>query len=1191
MAQSPKQNVQLPFPVNGVFESRPYDQQPDRTTTDAKNVLAFDVSEDKQRGGRRPGLKKITPATEATTDRFAGKVQLLDLATVSGNASTGFPTGVETYDNSEEDSPFIPAGTPANLTKLAKDPNQDGVEDDLVGAESPVVASVAEGHPIPVPLFEVTSLVPKPTSAGWDDNKFITTATGATSEWNPTKESMIPSGSNIGTSNLWHIKTFAGKDGCFYPKAPFDLTGNGEDHTGGFWEDRKTAQTVPHRFIESMKDGENYPYNLFGGGDTNSPTTGTYVSSMLFPYQSVDENAFDSGNGKSWSMSANIRTCAEDKLDQTTNNDWPGPVVQWRYTQPQSYSGPDGGTDSFKLGMCWDARSRYLYGFAFRTKASVSYSDSTITATDDEQLLFVGFYQSSISTKPQVVISSLSNASAENITLNNTKELKLPTSDTFDLEWASWYNIEARFDGTNISVYLDDTRLETEDSKSKFDVSDIVLGEYTGETMDTMRARSGLVFWRERTCQPFNVRVRPNPNTGHTGDKTLFGFGITGAVGDSSYSSVAWADIDKLGEYAPIGRYKYTTGSQFVGSYAQSYGNSTDYGGKPYLQHQVKFEMQPGNDTTQRQQCRVFGSANITSSGPGNLGSLKYFDDDITWSLGDVGSYHSSYNNGDNNRDNGEWWTSTQMNGVSQADATGLVELNTAAKLFFHADHGGSWIRDWNEPFFHDVQWRILDVVSEPDRVVVGVGNGEVKVSSNGAESFSPADQKIEEGDNGDRSVVFQPGTRISGVEFYSNYYMTDGTKYGVLNTTTRELQDWSRLTAATETDDDNETIGNYSIPGGPNFDTDTLKCNLIAQHMGRLVLAGLPSFPNNWFMSAMYTDEISHGEGPNNWDVGDQTDSGTGPVAGTSTSLAEIGDPIRAMFNFREDSLIFGCRDSIYVLSGDPGIPESGSSMVAISRDIGIVGPDAWAYGPNRSLYFFGSNGLYSLGPNEFNVNQANRVSVGRLDREFSSIDISKYNVRLIYDYFLYGLHVFMSANTEPTGAVRHYFYDLRSQALWPMEYPAAHGPSASVYYSNADPERRRVLLGGFDGHVRHFSQYAKNDDGVAIDDYVWIGPFAMDTITESKLSRIASVLDNTSSVVGWSIHAGDTVEEAKGSDPVATGSWNSGRNLWQYTRCRGQSIFVKLYTDEPAEGLLPWSLESITATLAVAGSVRERN
>ena len=215
-------------------------------------------------------------------------------------------------------------------------------------------------------------------------------------------------------------------------------------------------------------------------------------------------------------------------------------------------------------------------------------------------------------------------------------------------------------------------------------------------------------------------------------------------------------------------------------------------------------------------------------------------------------------------------------------------------------------------------------------------------------------------------------------------------------------------------------------------------------------------------------------------------------------------------------------------------------------------------------------------------------------MDREFASVDLSKFNVRLVYDYFLYGLHVFMSANTQPsdeTGGVRHYFYDLRSQALWPMEYPSLHGPSASIYYSNADPGLRRVLLGGFDGHVRHFNRFAKNDDGTAIDDYVWIGPFLLDPITETKITRIASVLDKASSVVGWSIHAGDTVEEAKGSEPVASGSWNAGRNLWKYTRVRGQSVFVKLYTDEPTEGLVPWSLESITATLAVAGSVRERN
>tara|TARA_Y100000593_G_C4237262_1_gene300248 strand:- start:40 stop:1050 length:1011 start_codon:yes stop_codon:yes gene_type:complete len=336
--------------------------------------------------------------------------------------------------------------------------------------------------------------------------------------------------------------------------------------------------------------------------------------------------------------------------------------------------------------------------------------------------------------------------------------------------------------------------------------------------------------------------------------------------------------------------------------------------------------------------------------------------------------------------------------------------------------------------------------------------------------------------------------------------------------------------------------------------------------------------------MSGPYTDSTEAGNGPNDWDVVNGE-----AVSGTSTNLSEIGEPIKALFPFREESIVFGCLNSILLLQGDPA--EADSSIVSISRDIGVIGPDAWAHGPNRSLFFFGTNGLYYLAPNEFNVSQTNRLSLGRMDREFASIDLASFDVKLLYDYYLYGLHIFMSAKNSPGGSepTRHYFYDERSQALWPMEYPATHGPAACVYYPDPSPTKRRVLMGGFDGHVRYFDPAATSDDGTAIESHVWIGPFQIGPITEAKVMRMAAVLDAQSPDVTWGIYVGDTAEEAMNSTAIATGSWSKGRNLWKHVRARGQNIFVKLSSDSATD--TPWSLEHITATLAVAGRVRERN
>ena len=51
MPQSPREKVDLQFPIGGVVEGTPHSKQPPNTTWDCKNVKPFDVEEDRARGG------------------------------------------------------------------------------------------------------------------------------------------------------------------------------------------------------------------------------------------------------------------------------------------------------------------------------------------------------------------------------------------------------------------------------------------------------------------------------------------------------------------------------------------------------------------------------------------------------------------------------------------------------------------------------------------------------------------------------------------------------------------------------------------------------------------------------------------------------------------------------------------------------------------------------------------------------------------------------------------------------------------------------------------------------------------------------------------------------------------------------------------------------------------------------------
>ena len=330
---------------------------------------------------------------------------------------------------------------------------------------------------------------------------------------------------------------------------------------------------------------------------------------------------------------------------------------------------------------------------------------------------------------------------------------------------------------------------------------------------------------------------------------------------------------------------------------------------------------------------------------------------------------------------------------------------------------------------------------------------------------------------------------------------------------------------------------------------------------------------------------------GPNDWNFEyDSDDNGLGPIAGNSSNLAEIGDPITSIFPFHDKMLVFGCSSSIYVLTDDPGPTETLAEIKTISQDIGIISPDAWCHGPNRAMYFFAQNGLYQMAPNEFNVDQSNRISAGRLDKTFSSIDAMYNNVSLAYDYATYGVHIFIHPKDQPSGSVMtHYYYDERTDSLWPMEYPSNAGPCSAFTYSSLDPSKRRVLLGGYDGVFRHFSDLATQDlDVIPVNSHIWIGPIYIDDVTEAKLMRIAAILDRDSTVVNYEIYVGDTADDAKNSSPVITDTWSAGRNPWKYSRARGHSIFVKVSSSIAAK---PWAIEKISATIAVAGRARDRS
>lgn len=179
--------------------------------------------------------------------------------------------------------------------------------------------------------------------------------------------------------------------------------------------------------------------------------------------------------------------------------------------------------------------------------------------------------------------------------------------------------------------------------------------------------------------------------------------------------------------------------------------------------------------------------------------------------------------------------------------------------------------------------------------------------------------------------------------------------------------------------------------------------CHLICTYRDRLVLAG-PNY--EWYMSRQ-------GD-PFDWDYSADAGDAGRAVAGIAADAGQlIADPLKAIAPFRDDFLVLGCRNSLWVLRGDATF---GGQIDSLSREIGMVAPQGWTWGPSGELYFLSMDGIYLLEPNAQGVPQ--RVSGNRIPRELINVNPSLYYPLMRYDAYSRGIHIFVTPVTAEGSA-----------------------------------------------------------------------------------------------------------------------------------------------------------------------------
>jgi hypothetical protein len=292
----------------------------------------------------------------------------------------------------------------------------------------------------------------------------------------------------------------------------------------------------------------------------------------------------------------------------------------------------------------------------------------------------------------------------------------------------------------------------------------------------------------------------------------------------------------------------------------------------------------------------------------------------------------------------------------------------------------------------------------------------------------------------------------------------------------------------------------------------------LICRYRNRLVLSGNPKEPNQWYM-------CRSGD-PHDWEY-TANDAGS-PVKGNEADAGQIGDIIRALAPHKDDFLVFGCVNSIWVLFGDPC--EGGQSRV-LTEETGMFGATSWCWGPDSAFYFCGNNGLLyraTIPGGVTNLSVKRIPNVAR-DNPFAA---PTHRVSMAFDKDRTG--ILITVTRLETAENLNYWYGLQATegegklgGFFPEVYPPTCAAYSILYYDSDTSANKALLLGGADGYIRKFDDSKKNDDTgaaeAAIESYVGFGPFPMGD-GERKEGTIESLdLTTATGIASTSDDSGD--------------------------------------------------------------------
>jgi hypothetical protein len=358
-------------------------------------------------------------------------------------------------------------------------------------------------------------------------------------------------------------------------------------------------------------------------------------------------------------------------------------------------------------------------------------------------------------------------------------------------------------------------------------------------------------------------------------------------------------------------------------------------------------------------------------------------------------------------------------------------------------------------------------------------------------------------------------------------------------------------------------------------------KATLVCRYRGRVVYAGNPDYPFQWYM-ARQAD-------PFDWLYA--VNDAQAPVAGGNADAGEIGDVIQALIPRGDDYLIFGCSNTIWLMRGDPA---AGGSLDELTATTGIYGPRSWCFDDAGFLYFWGRNGVYRMPPNFGGVENLTSIVLPNIVSD-EAPEKNTHRIVFAYDRVRQLVCIYITKMSDGTNS--NYVYDIRTQGFFPESYPDELAIFSAYFYDAIDADYQKLYLGSRDSLIRNYDDSKKDDAGFqgneAINSYATIGPAQIgpDIDQRGRMKTMSITTGTDTDGVSYDIHVADTAEEvvddiAASTTPLHTGTISSGNRVQQLRpRARGAWMGIKLVNSTLTES---WQFEKLIADFKPAGDIK---